>query len=78
MGPLARMRINGFYNGGTSTMDRICARSLEAALVGTEIPRPEWTFTMLGRIIRAYAPCLACGTHMIDLKKDAPPSRLIE
>ncbi|MZP30728.1 nickel-dependent hydrogenase large subunit [Heliobacterium undosum] len=159
VGPLARMRINGFYDGGTSTMDRICARSLEtaliaglmrewlgrlvpgeppiaqkktpvkgqvtavtdamrgallhsatveaervvrydiitptvwnfspkdrsgrrgpveSALVGTEIPRPEWTFTMLGRIIRAYDPCLACGTHIIDLKKDASPSRLFE
>ncbi len=39
-GPLARMIINGFYNGGTSTMDRIYARSLETMLI-TELMR-EW------------------------------------
>lgn len=32
-GPLARMLMNGFYNGGTSTMDRIVARSLETLLI---------------------------------------------
>lgn len=32
-GPLARMTINGFYNGGTSAMDRIIARSLETLLI---------------------------------------------
>lgn len=33
VGPLARMLINGFYRGGTSTMDRIYARSLETLLI---------------------------------------------
>ncbi len=40
MGPLARMIINGFYHGGTSTMDRIKARSLETLLI-TELVM-EW------------------------------------
>ncbi|MEN6412793.1 MAG: nickel-dependent hydrogenase large subunit [Veillonellales bacterium] len=39
-GPLARMTINGFYNGGTSTMDRIVARSLETLYI-TELVE-EW------------------------------------
>jgi len=32
-GPLARMTLNGLYNGGTSTMDRIVARTLETLLI---------------------------------------------
>lgn len=32
-GPLARMIFNSFYSGGTSTMDRIVARSLETELI---------------------------------------------
>lgn len=40
VGPLARMRINGFYNGGTSTMDRIYARTMETLLL-TELME-EW------------------------------------
>jgi len=32
-GPLARQLIGGRYRGGTSTMDRICARSLETLLL---------------------------------------------
>lgn len=32
-GPLARMIINGHYQGGTSTMDRIIARSIETLLI---------------------------------------------
>lgn len=39
-GPLARMILNGFYTGGTSTMDRIVARSLETMLI-TELIE-EW------------------------------------
>jgi len=147
VGPLVRMIINGKYNGGTSTMDRIFARSLETllitelmekwlkqlqpsppplnqkeipvkssatgvtdamrgalihsatlegeevsrynvitptvwnfspkdqygqrgpvenALVGTIIPRPEMLFTVLGRIIRSFDPCMACATHILD------------
>ena len=34
-GPLARMIINGHYHGGTSTMDRIVARSIETLLITT-------------------------------------------
>lgn len=147
VGPLARMIINGRYRGGTSTMDRICARTLETllvtelmadwlkrltpgpapvkqkkipvksrvtavtdamrgallhsarikdnevvryniitptgwnfspkdrcgqsgpvekALIGTETPRPGMLFTILGRIIRSFDPCLQCATHLID------------
>lgn len=33
VGPLARMILNGFYHGGTGTMDRIMARSLEAYII---------------------------------------------
>ncbi|KJS13923.1 MAG: nickel-dependent hydrogenase large subunit [Peptococcaceae bacterium BRH_c8a] len=40
MGPLARMLINGFYRGGTSTMDRIKARSLETLLISELVM--EW------------------------------------
>lgn len=32
-GPLARMILNGHYNGGTATMDRIVARSIETLLI---------------------------------------------
>lgn len=32
-GPLARMIINGYYHGGTSTMDRIVARSMETLMI---------------------------------------------
>lgn len=39
-GPLARMTINGFYNGGTSTMDRILARSLETFYIAELVE--EW------------------------------------
>ncbi|OAT79946.1 nickel-dependent hydrogenase large subunit [Desulfotomaculum copahuensis] len=33
VGPLSRMIITGRYNGGTATMDRICARTLETLLI---------------------------------------------
>ncbi|MDT8901573.1 nickel-dependent hydrogenase large subunit [Anaeroselena agilis] len=49
-GPLARMLMNGFYDGGTSTMDRIVARSLEAHLIA-ELAG-EW----LGRLEPGEAP----------------------
>lgn len=39
-GPLARMIINGHYTGGTSTMDRIIARSIETLMI-TELME-EW------------------------------------
>ena len=149
VGPLARMIINGKYRGGTSTMDRIYARSLEtlliselvqgwllklqpgpppinqkqelvkneavaltdamrgallhsarieneqvaayniitptvwnfspkdasgqlgpveSALVGTSIPGPDQLFTVLGRTVRSFDPCLNCGTHVLDAK----------
>lgn len=150
VGPLARMIINGFYRGGTSTMDRIYARTMEtyliselmqewfkklepgppplkqkkeivkkrvtavtdamrgallhsacieageivqyniitptvwnfspkdkygeygpaeSALVGTEIPEQGMLFTILGRIVRSFDPCLACATHVLDCCK---------
>ncbi|MDF9407683.1 MAG: Periplasmic (NiFeSe) hydrogenase large subunit [Pelotomaculum sp. PtaB.Bin013] len=149
VGPLARMIINGFYKGGTATMDRIYARTLETllltelvqewlkdlkpshppvnqkstpvkkevtavtdamrgallhtaliedekvvkyniitptvwnfspkdghggrgplenALVGTEIPGQDMLFTILGRTIRSFDPCISCATHLLDCK----------
>ncbi|GAB6181474.1 nickel-dependent hydrogenase large subunit [Desulfotomaculum defluvii] len=50
VGPLARMLINGFYRGGTSTMDRINARSLETLLI-TELVI-EW----LGKLVSGPPP----------------------
>ncbi|MDD4237795.1 MAG: nickel-dependent hydrogenase large subunit [Desulfotomaculaceae bacterium] len=151
MGPLARMVINGFYRGGTSSMDRIYARAMEtllitelvidwlkklvpgpppihqkkvpvkehavattdvmrgallhsvrlkgeqveeykmitpttwnfspknnkgqsgpaeSALTGTVIPGPDMLYTILGRIIRSFDPCINCGTHVLDAKGD--------
>lgn len=158
VGPLARMIINGFYRGSTSTMDRICARSLEtqlicqltkdwlgrlepgppplkqktqivreqatavtdamrgallhsakltgdqiieyniitptvrnfsprdeyglrgpveSALLGTEIRNQEHLFTILGRIIRSFDPCLACATHVLDAQLNERKSAAI-
>lgn len=149
VGPLVRMILLGYYSGGTSTMDRICARSLETyyiaeliekwlfklkpgpapisqnkvpvkskvtavtdamrgallhsaqiegetvkhyniitptvwnfspknafgepgpverALIGTKIPQRDMLFTIIGRIIRSFDPCLACATHVLDVK----------
>lgn len=50
MGPLARMLINGFYRGGTSTMDRIIARSLETLLI------TELTMEWLGKLVPGPPP----------------------
>lgn len=44
-GPLARMVINGYYTGGTSTMDRIVARSIETLMI-TELME-EWLKRLL-------------------------------
>lgn len=146
-GPLARMLLNGFYQGQSSTMDRIMARSIEtaliadllqewllalvpgdapirqnkeltkdiavnatdamrgpllhsarligdrvdkydiitptvwnfapkdsagrrgpveSALVGTAIEQSELQYSILGRIIRSFDPCLSCATHVYD------------
>ncbi|MTI59316.1 MAG: nickel-dependent hydrogenase large subunit [Firmicutes bacterium] len=149
-GPLARLIINGFYKGRTSTMDRVMARSLETllicelmqewltklkpsaeapikqnqqlikgkviatndamrgallhsarindeevvkyniitptvwnfspkdqygnpgpvenAMIGTVIDKPANLYTILGRIIRSYDPCMSCATHVLDLQ----------
>lgn len=158
VGPLARMVINGQYNGGTSTMDRIYARTIEtllltelmhdwlkrlqpgpppivqkdvpikaeatavtdsmrgtllhsaiiqndqvikyniitptcwnfspkdsydqhgpveSALIGTEIYRPDLTYTILGRTVRSFDPCLNCGTHVLDLKGNVKQELII-
>ncbi len=151
VGPLAPMIITGQYSGGTSTMDRIYARTLESlliaeliekwlkklqpgpppisqkkeivnrkvtavtdamrgtllhnaevaneevlkyniitptvwnfspkdskgrrgpvenALVGTIIENSDEIYTVLGRIIRSFDPCLNCGTHVLTKKED--------
>lgn len=38
-GPLARMKLNGLYSGGTSTMDRTVARSIETELIAELIEK---------------------------------------
>lgn len=38
----------------------------EEALIGTEIPPPAHPETVLGRIVRAFDPCLSCATHVIN------------
>lgn len=40
----------------------------EEALTGTQIPEPELLFTILGRIVRSFDPCLSCATHVLDMK----------
>ncbi len=49
-GPLARMLINGLYHGGTSTMDRIQARTLETRLIAGLVR--EW----LDRLVPGAPP----------------------
>lgn len=39
---------------------------VEDALVNTIIPSPDMLFTVLGRIIRSFDPCMACATHVLD------------
>lgn len=39
----------------------------EGALVGTSIPEPNALFTVLGRIVRSFDPCMACATHVLSL-----------
>lgn len=158
-GPLARMIINGFYSGKTSTMDRICARSIEtsrvaalvkdwlerlvpgpppidqkqvpvktrviavtdamrgpllhsvetsqekvleyniitptvwnfspknsmgemgpveSALVGTRVGDGSQVLTVLGRIIRSFDPCLACGTHVLHKENGQVMSGILD
>jgi hydrogenase large subunit len=43
-GPLARMLINGKYQGGTGTMDRIVARSLETYLIADLVEK--WLYKL--------------------------------
>ena len=159
-GPLARMLMLGKYRGGSSTMDRIAARSIEAqciaelvvkwlreltpgpppinqkekpikdivtatneamrgpllhraeisveekrvkrydiitptawnfspkdargasgpaesALAGTSIPRSDMLFTVLGRIVRSFDPCMACATHVLNLDDNLQLERII-
>jgi len=62
VGPLARMLINGYYSGGTSTMDRIVARSLEARLIAGFLR--EWLLE-----IRPGPPPISTGAA--PLKQEA-------
>ena len=41
----------------------------EAALIGTIIGDPD-NPVEIGRIVRAFDPCLSCGTHLIRLNED--------
>jgi hydrogenase large subunit len=40
---------------------------VENAMVGTEIPYPGDLYTILGRIIRSFDPCMSCATHVLDV-----------
>jgi hydrogenase large subunit len=37
----------------------------EAALVGTQLAKPEWPLEIL-RTIHSFDPCMACAIHMVD------------
>ena len=41
---------------------------VENAMIGTRIDRAGNLYTILGRIIRSYDPCMSCATHVLDLK----------
>ncbi|TEB05361.1 Periplasmic (NiFeSe) hydrogenase large subunit [Pelotomaculum schinkii] len=43
---------------------------VESALTGTVIPGPDMLYTVLGRIIRSFDPCISCGTHVLNAKGD--------
>lgn len=62
-GPLARMTINGFYNGGTSAMDRIVARSLETLLIA--------------ELVEKWLNLLTPGEPPIDQKSEIAQSEAI-
>ncbi len=50
---------------------------LESALIGTEIHRPDLTYTILGCTVRSFDPCLNCGTHVLDLKRNVKQELII-
>ena len=62
-GPLARMIINGFYQGGTSTMDRIVARSQETL--------------MIAELVEKWLTVLKPGDPPIKQKKEAVLNRAV-
>ena len=39
---------------------------VENAVIGTEIDKAANLYTILGRIIRSYDPCMSCATHVLD------------
>lgn len=41
---------------------------VENAMIGTRIGRSANLYTILGRIIRSFDPCMSCATHVLDLK----------
>ncbi|TDX52400.1 nickel-dependent hydrogenase large subunit [Orenia marismortui] len=41
---------------------------VENAMVGTKIRYSGELYTILGRIIRSFDPCMSCATHVLDLK----------
>ena len=40
----------------------------EAALVGTPVANPEQPLELL-RTIHSFDPCMACGVHVVDVKR---------
>lgn len=50
---------------------------VESALVGTEIPRPDMLFTILGRTVRSFDPCISCATHVLDGKGNIGAGKVI-
>lgn len=71
-GPVARMIMNGFYQGGTSTMDRIQARTLETRLIA-ELMR-EWLLQLdpgPPPLIQAPGPVVAEAWGMTDSMRGA-------
>lgn len=44
--------------------------AVESALTGTIISAQGMLYTVLGRIIRSFDPCISCGTHVLNVKGD--------
>jgi hydrogenase large subunit len=41
---------------------------VENAMVGTKLRYPGDLYTILGRIIRSFDPCMSCATHVLDVE----------
>jgi hydrogenase large subunit len=72
VGPLARMKVNGDYKGGISTMDRIAARAFEARKVADAMDGWLKKLTVNGANVTTKAmPATAIGFGMTEAPRGA-------